>query len=208
MKINWAYIKKPSVLIGIVVLFFVLLFMLNRGAKAAPTSSTVAGSTGPTDAQVAAQTQLALAQLSAGVSTAALNEHFAEVQDNNTTGLAIAQIQAALTTNQTQAQRDIAAETIAANVHGMDLQFQGLVNQNATAVEMAHEQYTYGLASQAINANTTIELSKDQLAAYKYNIASSLVAGAAHDGVSGDAGPALQAFLGASSSIPGVGWNV
>lgn len=186
MKINWAIVKKPSVLIGIVVLFFVLLFMLNRGGSASAAGSSTVTNTGPTDAQVAAQTQLALAQINAGLSNAAIQEHYAETQDNNRTGLAVAQIQAVLAQSQTQAQRDIANETIAAQVHGMDLQFQGLVNQNATALEQAKAQYAYGLASQAINANTTVQLSAQQLEAYKFNSIASLAANAGHDGIAGD----------------------
>lgn len=187
MKINWAYLKKPSVLIGAVVLFFILLFLLNKGGGAsAGTSGTTVVNSGPSDAQVAASTQLALAQLSAGVQNNALSIDYAKSQDANDTQLALAQVAAALQTQNLTVQQNIANETIAANVHGMDLQYQGLVNQNATALAQAQAQYNYGLASQAVNANlqqnlatisanTTVTLSQQQLQAYEFGTLASTI---------------------------------
>jgi hypothetical protein len=151
MKINWAYLKKPSVIIGAVILFFVLLFMLNRGgAKAA--SQTVVNQ-GPTDAQVTAQTQLAIAQIGAGLQGQALQLDFAKSQDANATQLAEAQIAATLSGQSLQVQRDIATQTVAAQVHGLDLQYQTAVANNQFALNYAQQQYNYGIATTAINAN-------------------------------------------------------
>ena len=174
MKINWSYLKKPSVIIGGIVLFFVLLFLLNRSSSTSA-AVTQTGATGPSDAQVAAQTQLALAQLSAGIQTAAISEDYAKSQDTNASNLALAQVAAALQTQQIAASQETSDRSIDANVHGMDLQYQGLVNQNATALAAAQAQYAYGLASQAINANTTIQLSQQQLEAYKTMTGAQLV---------------------------------
>jgi hypothetical protein len=135
--------------------------------------------TGPSDAQVAAANNLAIAQLSAGVQSQALQIDYAKSMNDNDTALAVTQIQAALSGQQIVAQRDIAAATISANVHGMDLQYQGLVNQNATALAAAQAQYNYGITAQAVNANlqqnlatiqanTTVTLSQQQLEAYKF----------------------------------------
>lgn len=170
MKIRWAFLKKPSVLIGAVVLFFVLLFLLNRSGGTASSGQQVVN-TGPSDAQLAANTQLAMAQISAGLQGSAIQEDFAKSQDNNQTALALAAVQATLAQQQTVAQENIANETIAANVHGMDLQYQGLVDQNATALAAAQAQYNYGLSSQAITANTQLQLGQQQLQAFEIGTA-------------------------------------
>jgi hypothetical protein len=167
MKVKWAYLKKPSVIIGAVVLFFILLFMLNRsGGSSAGAGSTEVVNSGPSDAQVASQTQLAMAQISAGLQGQAIQVDYAKAQDANATQLGLAQIAAAVNNQSLTVQQSIADRTIDAQSHGMDLQYQGLVNQNATALAAAQAQYAYGLQSQAITANTQLELSDQQLKAY------------------------------------------
>ena len=175
MKINWAYLKKPSVLIGAVVLFFVLLFLLNRSGGASASGQTVVNS-GPTDAQITQETQMAMAQLSAGLQQQAIAVDYAKSQDTNATQLGLATIAAAANTQSLAVQQEIADRTVNAQVHGLDLQYQGLVDQNATALAAAQAQYNYGLASQAINANVTTTLSQQQLEAYAISSANQLEA--------------------------------
>jgi hypothetical protein len=186
MKINWAYLKKPSVLIGAVILFFILLFMLNKGGGSGASSGQTVVNSGPTDAQVAAQTQLAMAQIGAGVQSAALQIDYAKSQDQNATALAVAQIQGTLQGQSLQVQREIAAQTVAAQVHGLDLQYQTAVANNSFALDYAQQQFTYGLTSQAINAglqqnlatlsaNTQLQMSQDQLEAYKFGTLTSAI---------------------------------
>lgn len=174
MKINWAYLKKPSVIIGAVVLFFVLLFLLNRSGSGSASGQTVV-TTGPSDAQVAAQTQMAMAQLSAGLQGQAIAVDYAKAQDANATSLALAQVAAAANTQSLTVQQEIADRTVDAQVHGLDLTYQGLVNQNATALAAAQAQYDYGLQSQALNANLTTTLSAQQLDAYKFATEASII---------------------------------
>jgi phage gp37-like protein len=198
MKVKWAYLKKPSVIIGAVILFFILLFMLNKGSGSGSSSGQTVVNQGPSDAQVASSTQLALAQISAGLQGQAIQVDYAKSQDNNATALAVAQMQAVLQGQSLVVQRDIASQTVAAQTHGLDLQYMGLVNQNQTAINLAHEQYSYGLASQAINANTTIQLSQDQLAAYQkmmdVNLVTSLVGHNKYSAI------ALPAYFGGQSN--------
>lgn len=177
MKVNWAYLKKPSVLIGAVVLFFILLFLLNRSGGSASSGQTVVNQ-GPSDAQVAAQTQLALATISAGLQGQAIQVDYAKSQNSNETQIALATMAAALQTQDTAAQRDIAAQTVAAQVHGLDLQYQTALANNNFALDYAQQQFNYGIATTAINANLQAGLSKDQLTAYGFNVAGGAIASA------------------------------
>ena len=184
MKINWAYLKKPSVLIGAVILFFILLFLLNKGGSSSSSGQTVV-TTGPSDAQVAAQTQMAMAQLSAGLQGQALAIDYEKAHDANATQLALAQL--ALTgQNQSLAvQQSIAQQTIAAQTHGLDLQYQTALANNNFALDYAQQQFTYGLASQTITANLQAEMSAQQFAAFKFGTIAQLAANAGHDGIPG-----------------------
>lgn len=173
MKVKWSYLKKPSVIIGAVVLFFILLFMLNKGGSASKSTQVV--NTGPSDAQVAAQTQMGMAQLSAGLQGQALQVDYAKAQDSNATQIALATMAAALQGQSLAVQRDIAAQTVAAQVHGLDLNYQTSLANNDFALKYAQEQYDYGITSQAINANTTLQLSAQQLQAFKLSTDAMLV---------------------------------
>lgn len=173
MKVNWAYLKKPSVIIGAVILFFILLFLMNRSGSGASSQTVV--SSGPTDAQVAQQTQLAMAQMSAGLQGQAIAIDYAKSQDANATGLAIAQIQATLSGQSLQVQQDIATQTVAAQVHGLDLQYATGLAQNSFALDYAQQQFSYGIASQAITANEQMKMSEDQLAAFKFSTLASII---------------------------------
>lgn len=198
MKINWKFMKKPSVIIGAIVLFFILLFLLNRGGSSSSSGQTVVN-TGPSDAQVNAQTQLAMAQISAGLQGSAIQLDYAKSQNANETGLALAQIAAAVQGQQTAAQEAIAAQTVAAQVHGLDLQYQTGVQNNQFALNYANAQFGYGLASQAITANTQLEMSRDQLLAYKMQTDAGLVTSLA--GRNKYSSIALPAYFAASANI-------
>lgn len=199
MKIHWQYLKKPSVLIGIVVLFFVLLFLLNRsgGASAANTQTV---STGPSPAEIQAQSQMALAQLSAGLQQEAIQVDYAKSQDANATELGLAQIAAASQTQSLTVQQEIADRTVDAQTHGLDLQYQSLVNQNRTALAAAQDQYNYGLASQAITANTQLQMGAQQLQAMKMSTDANLVVALA--GKNKYSSIALPAYFSAQNNGP------
>jgi beta-mannanase len=177
MKLNWAYLKKPSVIIGAIVLFFVVLFFLNRsGSTGANSASTQTVTTGPSDAQVAAQTQLAMAQISAGLQGQAIAVDFAKTQDQDQTQIALATVAAAANNQSLAVQQEIADRTVDAQTHGLDLQYQTAVNQNATALAAEQSQLNEMLASQAITANTQIQLGNQQLQAFQTSTDATLVA--------------------------------
>jgi len=177
MKVKWAYLKKPSVIIGAVILFFVLLFLLNRSGGSA-SSGTTTVTTGPSDAQVASQTQLALAQISAGLQGQAIQVDYAKARDANDTQVALATMAAALQGQSLVVQHDIASQTIDAQVHGLDLQYASAVAANTAQIQALQIQSNMVLASSAINANLQAQLSKDQLTAYGYNVAGGAISSA------------------------------
>jgi hypothetical protein len=191
MKINWAFLKKPSVIVGAVILFFIILFMLNKGTGS---SSSQVVNTGPTDAQVASQTQLALAQISAGLQGQAIQVDFAKSQDQNATALALATMQTTLGVDQLAAQQAIADRTIDAQVHGLDLQYQTSRDTNAFNLAFTGQQFQYGLASQTLMANQQLAMGQQQLQAFQFSQIASLAANAGHDGIAGD-GPMLMSYL-------------
>lgn len=166
MKINWRYLKKPSVIIGAIVLFFILLFLLNRSASAS-TSGTTTVSTGPSDAELAAQSQYAIAQLGASVQGQSIQAGLASQQDQDQTQIALATIAAAVSNAQTAAQQAIATQTVDAQVHGLDLQYQTAIANNNAQIKAMQVAAGSTIAQAAINANLQAALSANQLAAFK-----------------------------------------
>lgn len=124
----FAWIKQRPVLTGAIVIVAGLAayLILSRGGGGA-VQYVDGGSTGPTDAQVAAQTQLAMAGLSAGVQAQSIQAQLAALQYQGQTDIALAdrsldaalaQIAAAagVQTQQTAASRDVALAQIQAGV--------------------------------------------------------------------------------------------
>lgn len=170
MKIHWQFLKKPSVIVGAVILFFILLFLLNRGGSSASSGQTV--NAGPSDAQVAAQSQYAMAQLGASVQGQAISADLSKSADANQTQLALATIAAAANGQSLAVQSVIAQQTVAAQVHGLDLQYQTALANNNFALNYAQQQFNYGIASSAINANLQAHMA--DLQASSFNLASEL----------------------------------
>jgi len=166
MKMDWKTVKKPGFIIGAIVLFFVVLWFVNRSGGGS--TGTIQTSNGVDPNQLAAATQIQLAQIGAGVQVAAINADYAKSQDQGQVALALAQIQAASDAQNIAAQRDIAEQTIALNAHQMDLQYQESVNSNATALAYEQNSYNYALQTNAQNIAFQENLSQQQLTAYEF----------------------------------------
>jgi hypothetical protein len=170
MKIHWQILKKPSVIIGAVILFFIVLFIMNRSGGSAAQTQTV--STGPDPATVAANSQLAMAQIAAGVQGQAFQIDYAKAQDADQTQIALATIAAASEAQTTAAQQVIAAQTLAIQQHGLDLQYQSNITNNQAQLDAMALQGNFGLASQELNNQLTMHLS--DLQANSFNLQSEL----------------------------------
>lgn len=112
-----ALLKKPVVIGGGVLLFVVLLLLLNRGGGSSGGSPQYVQS-GPTDAQLQAQTAVALAQIDAGKAAGAANASVAVAREQLATDLAKTTIQADLSryVADKQAANDAMQLTVNANI--------------------------------------------------------------------------------------------
>lgn len=174
MKINWKYLKRPPVIIGGIVLFFIILFVVNHSKSS---SSAVVTSGGPDpNAVLGAQTQLAEMQIQAGVASQAAQLDYAKTQLGADTTLALAQVSAALSTQQLAAQKSIADETLAMQSHQADLAYQQSINNNSFAIDYAKQAYDYSLATTAIGATLQQFLATQQLKAFEFSTVSGLIA--------------------------------
>lgn len=161
MKIHWQVIKKPSFIIGAIVLFFVLLFFLNRSGASANGSAAVQGpSTDP------AAAQLAMAQIQAGVAGQGISADIAKAQDQDQTAIALATIAAASSAQQTAAQQAIAAQTIAVQAHGLDLQYQSNIVNNQAQIDAMAINANSVLAQTVVNANLQSHLADLQSSSF------------------------------------------
>lgn len=167
MKFNLAIFKKGKPIywiLGGIALFVLFYWIVSRGSSGASSSGgTSVIQTGPSDAQVAAQSQLALAQMQtqAGVTTA---------QNQNNADIAIATLQAQVALANTQASADVAKYTagldastqagyIAAQQHMMEMQVAG-----ATAQTQIQAQY--GVETATIAAQSVLDQANVQAAMF------------------------------------------
>lgn len=200
MKMNWKYIKNPKFLIGAFVLFFVVLWLVNRSGGSTA-SGVIQANPAPTVAQ---DNTLALAQIQAAMSGNQIAAAFAANQDNNQTSIALATIAAAAHAGEISATANIAALGIAeqgheaelaaalsnvgiqAQVHAADLQYQTNIATITAAVntaQMAYDsanytaQLAYNSANYSIATNAALQthLSDNQLTAYEFGTAASII---------------------------------
>jgi hypothetical protein len=158
MKMHWQTLKSPKFLIGAVVLFFLVLWLVNRSGSASTSSNTVTAS--GTDPNVlAANTQLALAGISAGQQNNAIAASLAAQQDQDQTAVALATIQAKLSDNANSSQAAIAAL-------GITAQKEIALNSNELTFNTTKLAYDSANYSTAVNAGLQAHLADNQLQAF------------------------------------------
>lgn len=147
---DFNYVKrKPMLFVGIVLVFGILFwFMLNRGS--AQTSTVITN--GKSDAQIAAETQLAMAGMSAQIQNNQVAAQLAAIGQQGDIAIALAKLDQVNKTNELQVQREIAAAGIAAQLHAMDIAYQQSVNNNAFQLDYATLAFDASIASQRISA--------------------------------------------------------
>jgi len=180
---SWGYVKAHPVMFGMIIIVFgLILFMLiNRRGGSAGQNTVVTN--GKTDAQVAAemqmgmaqlgaQTQLQVASLGANVELARLNAQIAAGQDDNDTALALAGLGAQLSAAQIAAQERMTNRSTDASLSALNMQLQNAyasqVNNNQFAYDYAKLAYDSSIETVKTNAALTATLSAQQLDAYKY----------------------------------------
>jgi hypothetical protein len=177
VKFNAKLFKKPSFIIGGIVLFFIVLWMINRGSSA---NAAATGSTGPSEnlqlAQLQAATSLQAGQIAAGVQIAGINADYAKSQDANSVALAVAQLQAGYQNNALAVQKALGEETIAAQVHNMDLNYQQSVNANNFALAYAAQAYNYSLTTNQQNIAFQENITAQNIGYNEFNTTADIIA--------------------------------
>jgi hypothetical protein len=186
MRMNWKILKNPKFIVGGLVLFVVVLWMVNRSGGG---GSTVvqAGNSAPAD------NTLALAQIQAAMAGNQTAAAFAAIQDQDQTQIALATIAAAAHAGEISATANIAAlgiaeqgheaelaaalssVGIAAQSHAADLQYQTNVATITAAVQTAQMAYDSANYTVATNAALQVHLSDNQLQAYEFGTAASII---------------------------------
>lgn len=180
-KFSVVYVKKHPVMFGAIVVVFGLLFwlLLNRGSGGGSAGGVSVVNSGPSDAQVAAGTQLQLAQIGANsqvqMGQLSLAAAAAQIEGQTT----IAQMELAYKTQELAAQHDLGEQTIQASLGALQLQLnnqlqttnsnnQFMVDYAKVAADSATTQLMIGSALQR-------DLSAQQLEAFKYSTAASII---------------------------------
>jgi hypothetical protein len=167
MKINWKYLKNPKIIIGAVILFVIVLWMLNRGASSSTTGSSVV-TNGPSDAQIASQTQLAMAGISASVANNQTAASLQAIQEQGDIAIAMKTIDATTAAQTTAAQEAIAAASIGAQTHAMDLSYATSLSNNQLSFSVAKMAYDNANYSTAVNAGLEAHMADVQLAGFEF----------------------------------------
>jgi hypothetical protein len=185
MKLNVKVLKNPKFIIGAIVLFVVVLWMLNRsgGSSATVSASPAPGSTDHT---------VELAQLQAALGNAQLAAGLQATQDTNATQIALAEIAAnagkyntdasaqiaALGISMQSHEADLAAQIsalgIGAQVHAADLQYQTNIATITAATNQAQMAYNYAAYALGTNAALESHIADNQLTAYEFGTIASL----------------------------------
>lgn len=178
MKMNWKVLKEPKFIIGGIVLFFVVLYMLNKSGSTS--SGTVTAAPAPP-----VDNTIPLAQISASVANNQTAAALQAIQNQDATQIALATVGANSSDYQANLAATIAAAGIteqgyeanlaaqisqagiAAQSHAADLQYEtNLATINAT-VNIA--QIGAAVSTYAIGQNTALQtaLAADQVQAMK-----------------------------------------
>lgn len=148
---SFSYVKqKPWLFVAIVLIFGTIFWLLfNRGASASQSGVVTAGKS---DAQIAAEAQLGMAQIQAGIAAGQTAAQLAAIQSQGDIAIALATMETAFKTQQLAVQRDIADAGIAAQIHAMDIAYQQSVNNNAFQLDYATLAFDAAIQQSQINA--------------------------------------------------------
>lgn len=159
MKLKLAILKKPVYLIGGIVLFFLVLWLLNRSGSSSSSGTMVATTPQADPNVIAAGAAIQQAQIAAGVQVAGINASLAQNQTDADTALKLAAIQATTANSTLEAQTTIATDTLSLQGHTID-------SNNQLAFNTAKLAYDNANYSTAVNAALTAHLSDNQTAAF------------------------------------------
>lgn len=171
------YIKRNWVMFLVIAIVFgalIWLFMA-RGSGGGGVVTQV-NSTAADPVAAAAQTQIALANIQAGMATNQANAELAALGIQADTQLQLGMLEAQLRQQETAASERLGAMAVSAQLESMDMQLSNALAMqeanNQFQVDFASQAYDAAIAQTAINAQLQQNLSAQQLEAYKMGLQS------------------------------------
>jgi hypothetical protein len=179
-KFSIVYVKQHPVMFGAIFLVFGLFLwiMLNRGAAGGSVSTTVT-TPQPSDAAIAAGVQLQMGQLEASTQVAMGQLSLAANQQNNQAQSDLAAMALQAQVLQIQSDHDIANSQIEASLGALSLQLGNNLaithDNNQFMIDYARNAQDAANTSLLINANLQQVLSAQQLEAFKFGTMASVI---------------------------------
>jgi hypothetical protein len=173
MKFSFAYVKANPIMFGAIVIVFGLLFwvLINRGSGAGQT--IVTGSAGPSDASIAAATQVQLASIAAGSQGQMAQLAAAAQADVNQSQFAIAGMELQYQLAQLGADREMSHESIQASLLALNAQLDNSLqvtnSNNAFALDYARTAADSATTQLMIGAALQRDLGAQQMEAFKFS---------------------------------------
>lgn len=173
MKFNFQYVKRNWIMFAVIVVVFgvIFWFIVNRGSGGGSAGGTSYVSTGPSEMELAAQTQLAGMQIQAAAQVQQGQLQLAAIQAQSQGELALANLQGqvALAALASQERTDSTAMemSLAALEKQLDAQLSITEANNNFQIGYASLAYDAATEQAQLNAQLTRDLSAQQLAAYQ-----------------------------------------
>jgi hypothetical protein len=183
-KFSFTYVKQHPIMFGSILLVFGLLFwlLLNRSASAGQ-SDSVGGTTvitpGPSDAQIAAGVALQQTQVAANRDIAIAQLSLAAHGDDNSTSKDLAAMALSQSMAQIQADYNLGKSQIEASVGALAMQLSNNLaitnSNNSFMLDYAKNAQDAATTQLLIGANLQAELGAQSLEGYKYSAALSVI---------------------------------
>jgi hypothetical protein len=178
---NVTYVKQHPVMFGAIFLVFGLFLwmLLNRGASSASATGTTVVTPGPSDAMVAANTQLQLAQIEGQTNLGMAQLSLAANAQNNDTQESLAAMALQAQFAQIQADHDLSNAQIEASLGALTLQLGNNLaithDNNQFMIDYAKNAQDSATAQLLIGANLQERLGAQQLKAFQTSAILSVV---------------------------------
>jgi hypothetical protein len=172
VKFSVEYVKKNPIMFGTIFVVFGLLlwFMMNRGSSSAGATTVVQGG-GPSDAQLAAATQVQLAQISAGAQTSLADRQLSALSMQTESQEHLAALSLTHAMAELQVEERLGVLGVEASLAGMTAQLnaqtQMSADNNAFMIDYARVAQDAATANVMINASLQRDLAGISAEAYR-----------------------------------------
>lgn len=173
-KFSVEYVKKNPIMFGAIVVVFGLIFwlLISRGSAASGGGGGAVVAAGPSDAEVAANMNLSMAQMQMQTQLAGIQGELAARTIEANLASDLADKQMAYSLAELAASERIADKQMAAQLTSMDMQLtaqlQAMIANNQFAVDYASLAYDAAVEQTRLGAELQVALGQQQLDAYKF----------------------------------------